>query len=67
MTYVFTENIGQLSLDDKKLLGDNGIAIAKSLLDKLGNGKLDNEKEREYEERMTADAFGVLEIDLDDS
>jgi hypothetical protein len=28
---------------------------------------LDNEKEREYEERMTVDAFGVLEIDLDDS
>ena len=54
-------------LDDKKLLGDNGINIAKSLLEKLGNGKLDNEKEREYEERMTAEVFGVLEIDLDDS
>ena len=67
VTNVFTENIGQLLLDDKKLLGDNGINIAKSLLEKLGNGKLDNEKEREYEERMTADAFGVLEIDLDDS
>ena len=67
VTNVFTENIGQLLLDDKKLLGDNGINIAKSLLEKLGNGKLDNEKEREYEERMTVDAFGVLEIDLDDS
>ena len=67
VTNVFTENLGQLSLDDKKLLGDNGINIAKSLLEKLGNGKLDNEKEREYEERMTAEAFGVLEIDLDDS
>ena len=67
VTNVFTENIGQLLLDDKKLLGDNGINIAKSLLEKLGNGKLDNEKEREYEERMTAEAFGVLEIDLDDS
>ena len=67
VTNVFTENIGQLLLDDKKLLGNNGINIAKSLLEKLGNGKLDNEKEREYEERMTAEAFGVLEIDLDDS
>ena len=67
VTNVFTENIGQLLLDDKKLLGNNGINIAKSLLEKLGNGKLDNEKEREYEERMTVDAFGVLEIDLDDS
>jgi hypothetical protein len=67
VTNVFTENIGQLSLDDKRLLGDNGITIAKSLLEKLGHGKLDNEKEREYEERMTVDAFGVLEIDLDDS
>ena len=67
VTNVFTENIGQLLLDDKKLLGDNGINIAKSLLEKLGNGKLDNEKEREYEDRMTAEAFGVLEIDLDDS
>ena len=67
VTNVFTENIGQLSLDDEKLLGDNGINIAKSLLEKLGNGKLDNEKEREYEDRMTAEAFGVLEIDLDDS
>jgi len=67
VTNVFTENIGQLSLDDKKLLGDNGICIAKALLEKLGHGKLDNEKEKEYEERMNKEALGILEIDLDDS
>jgi hypothetical protein len=28
---------------------------------------LDNEKEKEYEERMNKEALGILEIDLDDS
>ena len=29
--------------------------------------KLENEKERQYEERMNTDAFGVLEFNVDDS
>ena len=66
-TNIFTENIGQLSLENKKLLEDNGVSIAKFLLKKLGQSKLENEKERQYEERMNTDAFGVLEFNVDDS
>ena len=66
-TNVLTENIGQLSLENKKLLEDHGVSIAKFLLKKLGQPKLENEKERQYEERMNTDAFGILEINVDDS
>ena len=66
-TNVFTENIGQLSLENKKLLEDHGVSLAKFLLKKLGQPKLENEKEGQYEDRMKTDAFGVLEINVDDS
>ena len=66
-TNVFTENIGQLSLENKKLLEDHGVSLAKFLLKKLGQPKLENEKEGQYEDRMKTDAFGVLEFNVDDS
>ena len=66
-TNVLTENIGQLSLENKKLLEDHGVSLAKFLLKKLGQPKLENEKEGQYEDRMKTDAFGVLEINVDDS
>jgi len=66
-TNIFTENIGQLALEEKKLLGNSGVSMAKSLLKEIGQPKLDNEKEREYEERVDSEAIEILEIDMDDS
>ena len=66
-TNIFTENIGQLALEEKKLLGNSGVSMAKSLLKEIGQPKLDNEKEWEYEERVDSEAIEILEIDMDDS
>ncbi len=66
-TNIFKENIGQLSLEEEKLLGESGISIAKSLLKELGQPKLDNEKDQEYNNRIEIQAFETLEIDVDDS
>tara|TARA_B100001123_G_C15334160_1_gene1032227 strand:+ start:1733 stop:2983 length:1251 start_codon:yes stop_codon:yes gene_type:complete len=62
---VFYENIGQMALHEKKLLEKEGVLIAKELLKKLGHAKLDNEKEREYENRIDVEAFEILEIDME--
>ena len=66
-TNIFTENIGQLAIEEKKLLNENGVSVAKSLLKEIGQPQLDNEKNLEYEERMDSQAFEVLELDIDDS
>ena len=66
-TNIFKENIGQLSLEEEKLLGESGISMAKSLLKELGQPKLDNEKDQEYNNRIEIQAFETLEIDVDDS
>ena len=66
-TNIFTENIGQLAIEEKKLLNESGVYVAKSLLKEIGQPQLDNEKNLEYEERMDSQAFEVLELDMDDS
>ena len=66
-TNIFTENIGQLAIEEKKLLNESGVSVAKSLLKEIGQPQLDNEKNLEYEERMDSQAFEVLELDMDDS
>ena len=66
-TNIFTENIGQLAIEEKKLLNENGVSVAKSLLKEIGQPQLDHEKNLEYEERMDSQAFEVLELDIDDS
>ena len=66
-TNIFTENIGQLALEEKKLLSKNGVSIAKSLLKEIGQSQLDSEKKLEYEKRIDSKAFEILELDVDDS
>ena len=66
-TNIFKENIGQLALDEKKLLNEAGVTTAKILLTKLGQPKLDNEKNSEYEKRIDEEVFEILEIDVNDS
>jgi len=64
---IFKENIGQLRFNEKKLLEDSGVSLAKKLLLELGQQKLENEKNAEYEDRIRENVFGVLELDIDDS
>ena len=66
-TNIFKENIGQLALEEKKLLNETGVTTAKNLLTKLGHPKLDNEKNSEYEKRIDEEVFEILEIDVNDS
>ena len=66
-TNVFRENIGQLRFSQKKLLGDEGVGLAKKLLHELGQGQLVNEKKNEYVPRIMDGALAVLGADRDDS
>ena len=76
--YVFTnqlniikelESKGETIIDsrEKKLLNEAGVTTAKNLLTKLGQPKLDNEKNSEYEKRIDEEVFEILEIDINDS
>lgn len=67
-TNTLKENIGQLrNISQKKLLGDSGVDLAKLMLKKLGQDKLDNEKNDEYAQRITESALSIMEVDIDDS
>lgn len=66
-TNVFRENIGQLRFSQKKLLGDEGVGLAKKLLHELGQGQLANEKKNEYVPRVRDSALALLGVDKDDS
>ncbi len=66
-TNVFDENIGQLRFNQKNLIGDSGVALAKKLLSELGQPALENEKKSDYASRIKQGALGVLGLKLDDS
>jgi len=66
-TNVFKENIGQLRFEQKELIGDPGVLLAKKLLKELGQPSLENEKKMEYLQRIKQGAFGILELKIDDS
>ena len=66
-TNVFKENIGQLRFEQKELIGDSGVLLAKKLLKELGQPSLENEKKAEYLQRIKQGTFGILELKLDDS
>jgi hypothetical protein len=66
-TNVFSENIGQLRFDHAELLGDDGIKLAKKLLQELGQPILVNEKKNEYIPRIRNNALAILGLDKDDS
>ncbi|BDQ30457.1 hypothetical protein NZNM25_09000 [Nitrosopumilus zosterae] len=64
---VFSENIGQLRFDHAELLGNEGIKLAKNLLQELGQPILVNEKKNEYVPRIRNNALAILGLDKDDS
>jgi len=66
-TNVFRENIGQLRFSQERLLGEDGIGLAKRLLCELGRTRMTNEKKGEYVPRILDNAMSILEIDVNDS
>lgn len=60
---VFKENIGQLRLSQKKLLGDDGVDLAKKLLHQLSQSQMVNEKKGEYVARIKNESLAILEVD----
>ena len=66
-TNVFKENIGDLRLEQKELLGEAGVGLAKKLLQELGQSLLVNEKKGEYQKRIEQNAMEILELKINDS
>ena len=66
-TNVFKENIGDVRLEQKELLGDPGVKLAKKLLQELGQPSLVNEKKGEYQKRIEENAMELLELKINDS
>jgi len=58
----FRENIGELRLDQKELLAESGVAIAKKLLSVLNAPILENEKKTDYAKRVEDEALEVLDL-----
>ncbi|MBA0908520.1 MAG: DNA repair exonuclease [Nitrosarchaeum sp.] len=67
ITNVFAENIGQLRFEQKNLIGEQGIQLAKKLLAGLVLQKLENEKSADYISRIKENAFGILGVDTNNS
>ena len=60
-TNVFAENIGQFGhLEQKHLVGSDGVKLAKKLLRELGQPILSTEKKNEYLPRIKKNALGIL-------
>lgn len=57
---VFKENIGQLRIDQKELLSDSGVDVAKKLLTALSMPILENEKKQDYTKRVEHTALDIL-------
>lgn len=57
---VFKENIGQLRIDQKELLSDSGVDVAKKLLTALSMPILENEKKQDYTKRVEQTALDIL-------
>jgi hypothetical protein len=64
---VFAENIGQLRFEQKSLVGESGVQLAKKLLSALKQQKLENEKNTDYSARIKENVFGIMGIDSDAS
>ncbi len=64
---VFSENIGEVKLDQKELVGGRGMSLAKALLREIGNPPLANEKKDAYQKRIQQGALMTMGLDADDS
>ena len=65
-TNVFFENIGQFAhLEQRHLVGNEGVELAKKLLRELGQPVLSTEKKNEYIPRIKQNALAILGVDDD--
>ena len=64
-TNVFKENIGNIKSAEKKLQGQSGVKIAKSLLHEMRQQQQSNENKLVYQKRIEQNAFKILGIDLE--
>lgn len=66
-TNILKENIGEVKLQQKELLGESGLKIAQELLGVLGEPMISDEKKDDYERRIQESALKVLGIESDAS
>lgn len=64
---VFSENIGQMRLENQSLTGTRGVELAKKLLGELGQAKQVNESKTAYENKVRDGALAILGLDKDDT
>jgi DNA repair protein SbcD/Mre11 len=64
-TNVFKENIGEIKSGDKKMQGQPGVKMAKSLLHEVRQPSLVNENKFGYQKRIEENAFKILELDIE--
>ena len=66
-TNVFKENIGEVTIKQKELVGDDGVNLARKLLKELGQPVLVNETKSDYNLRISQGGLNILGLDTDDS
>ena len=64
---IFKENMGDVKLKQKELLGDSGFKIAQELLHILGESKPSDENKNVYQDRIKNSALKVLRLELNAS
>lgn len=65
-TNVFSENIGEVRSEEKDLVGNSGIQIAKRLLKEITQSILVNEKKAEYNKRIEESAVEILGLKVEE-
>ena len=61
------ESALRLRFEQKNLVGEQGVQLAKKLLVGLMQQKLENEKIADYNARIKENAFGILGLNTDAS
>ena len=63
---VFAENIGAVRIDQKELVGEAGVKLAKDLLSEMEQPRQDNEKIEGYKERISGRTLRLMGVDAND-
>lgn len=63
---IFKENIGEIRIDQKEIIGKEGVEIAKKLLKEITQPILINEKIHDYETRIEQSAIELLGLRIKD-
>jgi len=65
-TNIFSENIGEIRLEEKELVGNAGVQTAKRLLREITQSILDNEKKSDYNKRIEQSAIEILGLKVEE-